>query len=126
VGDAEGGGEAEGDRGGEQSGRRPFWLGLGFDSFEAYIKHLKEMQTLYQPLPRGTPAPTPHVPGAQVGDVERRPRLEHRRRQVNVKLRDAEGAELDEAARIYGLAPSTLARLLVNRGVKAILEEYGG
>jgi hypothetical protein len=61
------------------------------------MAYLKRQQTLYQPLPRGTP----------------------------VKLRAGEGAELDEAASIYGLAPSTLARLLVNRGVKAILEERG-
>jgi hypothetical protein len=49
---------------------------------------------------------------------------EMRTRQVNVKLRRSEGSDLDRAARIYGLAPSTLARLLVNRGVKAILDEY--
>jgi hypothetical protein len=46
-----------------------------------------------------------------------------RRHQVNVKLREHERAQLEQAARRYGVAPSTLARMLVNRGVKAILDE---
>ncbi len=40
-----------------------------------------------------------------------------------MKLRRREGDELDRAAALYGLAPSTLARLLVNRGVRAILDD---
>ncbi len=40
---------------------------------------------------------------------------------MNVKLRPQEGAELDRAAKAYGVAPTTLARLLVNRGVRAIV-----
>jgi hypothetical protein len=36
----------------------------------------------------------------------------------------AEGEALDRAAGIYGLAPATLARVLVNQGVAAILKRY--
>jgi hypothetical protein len=103
---------------------REFWKPLGFDTHADYMRYLRRMQTLHQPLPRGSQPPAPRLVGAEAGDVESEAVREIRSRQVNVKLRRSEGADLDRAARIYGLAPSTLARLLVNRGVKAILDEY--
>lgn len=63
-------------------------------------------------------------PGAEAGDVGAPVEPQLRVRQVNVKLRPSEGADLDRAAGIYGVSPSTLARMLVNRGVKAILAHY--
>jgi hypothetical protein len=67
--------------------------------------------------------PKVELPGAEIGKVGN-PRLpEPRLRQVSVKLRASEGEDLDRAAKIYALAPTTLARLLVNRGVRAILED---
>jgi hypothetical protein len=103
---------------------REFWKPLGFDTHADYMRYLRRMQTLYEPLPKGTEPPTPRLAGAEIADVESAAAREMRTRQVNVKLRRSEGSDLDRAARIYGLAPSTLARLLVNRGVKAILDEY--
>lgn len=103
-----------------------FWKPLGFETRADYIAYLQRQQNLLGPLPRGTPVPDADRPEDQAGDIgDGLPEyLRPRRRQVNVKLRDGEGADLDRAAKIYGLAPTTLARLLVNRGVAAILEKY--
>jgi hypothetical protein len=46
-----------------------------------------------------------------------------RSRQVNVKLTEAEHAQLQEAARGYGLAPSTLARVFVVRATDLALKQ---
>ncbi len=111
----------------ETQHRRPFWKPLGFDTFDDYMRYLNRLQTLYEPLPRETPIPTPEgleTPDDTVAELDARPRPELRRRQVNVKLRQAEGEALDRAAGIYGLAPATLARVLVNQGVSLILEKY--
>jgi hypothetical protein len=56
-------------------------------------------------LPRGDPPPT----GA--------------RRQVNFRLGPGEHARLIEAARVFGLRPNVLARLLTVRGVDRALRE---
>ncbi len=107
--------------------KRKFWEALGFASFDEYLRHLKRLATLYQPLPRGAQVPTPkgfESPDDTVAQLDARPRPELRRRQVNIKLREAEGEALDRAAKIYGLAPATLARVLVNQGIEAILKEY--
>jgi hypothetical protein len=65
------------------------------------------------------------VPGGGIGAIEN-PRIPPlRKRQVNVKLRPGEADDLDRAATLYALAPSTLARMLVNRGVRAILDRDG-
>jgi hypothetical protein len=45
-----------------------------------------------------------------------------RNRQVNVKLTELGYEALSEAARTYGLQPTTLARLLIHRGALAVLE----
>jgi hypothetical protein len=103
--------------------KRKFWEPLGFESFDAYLRHMNRMQTLYTPLPRGSRVPTPEGIQAPAEAVVS-PRPELRRRQVNVKFREAEGEALDRAAGIYGLAPATLARVLVNQGVAAILKRY--
>jgi hypothetical protein len=100
----------------------PAWKRHGFESQEAWIKYLRAQQNLGSPLPKGTPVPTTELPGDEVGEIGAPPAVETRSRQINVKLRVEEGEKLDKAAWIYGLAPSTLARLLVNRGVRAILD----
>ena len=45
-----------------------------------------------------------------------------RQRQVNVRLTQLGYDALCEAARIYGLRPTTLARLLIHRGAHAVLD----
>ncbi len=103
----------------------PFWQRLGFESFRAYLDDLNRLRALYEPLPKGSPIPVAGMPGDDVGDVKPPPAIAPRVRQVNVKLRVDEGEDLDRAARIYGLAPATLARALVNRGVRAVFEANG-
>ena len=51
----------------------------------------------------------------------RRPKL--REKQVSVKLTSDEHQNLKEAARIYSVPPSTLARIVLVRGVQAALEQ---
>ena len=46
-------------------------------------------------------------------------------RQVGVKLRPVQYDLLAQAAELYGVAPSTLAGLLVRRGAEAILPREG-
>jgi hypothetical protein len=50
----------------------------------------------------------------------RNPRI--RGRQVNIKLTEEERSRLSEAARAYGLPPSTLARAFVVRATEAVLD----
>jgi hypothetical protein len=43
-------------------------------------------------------------------------------RQVSVKLTAGQHAELRRAADLYGVAPGTMARILVRRGSRAVLD----
>jgi len=43
-------------------------------------------------------------------------------RQVGIKLRPADYEALASAAFLYGVRPTTMARMLVNRGARAVLE----
>ena len=43
-------------------------------------------------------------------------------RQVCVRLSAAQHAELSSAADLYGVAPGTMARMLVRRGARAVLD----
>lgn len=106
-------------------GRREFWKPLGFETFQDYIAHLNRMQDRFAPLPRTARPPAPDVSELDAGKVEPPRASQMRRRQVNVKLREHEAEALERAADIYGLRPSTLARVLVNRGVDAVLERFG-
>jgi hypothetical protein len=45
-------------------------------------------------------------------------------RQVNIRLDSERYGALKRAGDLYGLAPTTLARVLVNRGVEALLNAY--
>lgn len=66
---------------------------------------------------RAIAAPAPRVP---LGDP---PPIELPRRQVNFRLGDGEHARLLEAARLFGMRPNMLARLLTVRGVDRALTE---
>lgn len=112
--------DADGPRAGDGDPLK-FWAQLGFESFDAYLAHVEDLQTRGRSR-LGERVPVARVPGAELGDHPAPERPYLRQRQVNVKLRSPEGEELDRAAALYGLAPTTLARLLVNRGVRAILD----
>jgi hypothetical protein len=45
-------------------------------------------------------------------------------RQVCVRLSPGQFGELGSAANLYGVAPSTMARILLRRGARAILEHH--
>lgn len=45
-------------------------------------------------------------------------------RQVGVRLSGAQHAELSAAADLYGVAPGTMARILVRRGARAVLDHH--
>ncbi len=45
-------------------------------------------------------------------------------RQVCVRLSAAQHAELTDAAGLYGVAPGTMARILVRRGARAVLDHH--
>ena len=66
---------------------------------------------------RGKP-PSPRLPGGRAPEGTDRRGV--RSRQVNVKLTAKDYEALTEAARSYGVAPATMAHLLVNRGLEAV------
>jgi hypothetical protein len=109
--------EAEGER-------KPYWA--GFESPEAYFDHIlaerAKVQRYLEPQPRRRQIPTPDFPGgdeiAGSGGLARRQAAV---RQVGVKLRPVDYDLLAQAAELYGVAPSTLARMLVRRGAQAII-----
>ena len=65
---------------------------------------------------RATTAPPAPMP---VGD----PPPNQPRRQVNFRLGESEHARLGEAARLFGMRPNVLARVLVARGVDRALRD---
>ena len=96
----------------------PFWERLGFDTWDAYMEYLRRQQSMYD-------RPPPVEDAVSTTGLPVRTR-ERRSRQVNFKLLAEEGADLDRVAKVYGVPPATLARMLVNRGVQLIVEELDG
>jgi hypothetical protein len=114
----------------EENGDRPdeSWRRLGFESFDDFIQHIGEERRRVQggflePPPR---IPATYLPGAEVGDVGDIRRRRGATRQVGIKLRREDYEMLAQAAAMYDVAPSTLARMLVRRGVLAIVERESG
>jgi hypothetical protein len=77
--------------------------------WDALPSHLREAEARRPWAPPNVPPP-PRVP--------RQPRKD---RQVGVKLSAEDYDALVDAADIYGITPTTLARMLVRRGVLAVL-----
>lgn len=98
---------------------------LGFNSLDEFIAHIEEerrrIQGDYFERPPKLPA-APHLPGRETGELAAVKRERSGVRQVGIKLREADYEMLAEAAALYGVAPSTLARMLVRRGTLAIFE----
>jgi hypothetical protein len=111
-------GGAEASESADAGADAPFWKRLGFASFEAYLAELARLRDLYEPRPRRRRS-LAELPGQELGKlvVSRREPLSH---QVNVKLRVEDWHALCAAASEFGIAPTTLARLIVERGVEAI------
>ena len=96
----------------------PFWKRGGFESFQAYLDEQERLRDLYEPR-RSRRRSFAELPRDELGELKV-PRNPPRSHQVNVKLRIAEWFDLCEAARDFGVAPSTLARLLVSRGIEVL------
>jgi hypothetical protein len=76
-----------------------------------------------EPPPRRRAVPAPDFPdGDEIAGSGALARRQVAVRQVGVKLRPVDYDLLTEAARLYGVAPSTLARMLVRRGAQAIID----
>ena len=101
-----------------------WWNNYGFASFGEYLKASHEegdkVAALFSRRKRSQ-APAAQLPGGAT--PEARPARGGRNRQVSIRLDDAGYEALVKAARIYGVAASTMARLLVQRGAQLAVEE---
>ncbi|MGH2963854.1 MAG: hypothetical protein ACRDMH_00520 [Solirubrobacterales bacterium] len=104
----------------------PFaWASEDYPSLEAFLDRIVEERAKVQgglegPRPRSR-LPTPSLPGAELGDLRRPSGRPPATRQVGVRLTPPDYELLTQAAELYGVAPSTLARMLVRRGAQAIV-----
>jgi hypothetical protein len=113
---------------GEPDDWAPWWRKLGFGSQQEYLDGLEEHQAQFDrwfPSRTGRDPPAAALPGAEIADLPPR-RRRAPVRQVGIKLRPVDYESLARAAFLYGVRPSTLARMLVNRGVRAVLEDRAG
>lgn len=97
------------------------WGRLGYESEDHFWRVQIESQRAWDATLGKRRPPRPRLPGS--APPERPGSRDSRTRQVNVKLSADDHDALVEAARSYGLRPSTMAQLLVNRGLKAVAEE---
>jgi hypothetical protein len=109
---------------GEGGEREPFWKGLGFSSFESYLAYMENADD------RAMGRPERNFEGLSAMEIvlskptkpPQRRASRMRDHQVSVKLTAAEHDRLREAARMYSVPRSTMARMLVVRGASLILE----
>ena len=130
-GDEEGGETEEEEEGSDESDqdgsgeRSPYWA--GYESPEAFFDHIEaeraKIQDHWEAPPRRRNIPTPDFPrGAEIAGSEGPAPRQVAVRQVGVKLRPVDYDLLARAAELCGVAPSTLARMLVRRGSQAIVD----
>jgi hypothetical protein len=102
-----------------------YWRRYGFSSFQEFLEEFEAVQRRANPEWREyrdvRDLPASELPGDEIAEVAPR-RRRTPVRQVGVKLRAADYEALANAAFLYGVRPTTMARLLVNRGVRAVLE----
>jgi hypothetical protein len=70
------------------------------------------------------PPERPSLPGRVLAEDDGQRERRRSQRRVTVRLDWSQYGELQRAAELYGVRPTTLARMLINRGVAAILTEY--
>jgi hypothetical protein len=98
-----------------------FWLRHGFETFEDYIEH---MERSWDDVPWAyEPREVPEVPPPEfsIGSIDSELPARRRSRQVGMRLTPGDYEALAEAAGHHGVAPSTLARILVVAGARALL-----
>ena len=116
--DAQRSGEEAGDAVDREWARRELdrWLGP-VEALDDEIRGRNETER-YDP-------PGGWMPGDELAESDGFPRLlQPNYRQVGVRLKWPQYGDLEHAARLYGLTPTTLARALINRGARAILDAY--
>jgi hypothetical protein len=106
------------------------WTRDEYPSLEAFIDRILEERAKVQgewdaPKPRPS-VPTPSLPGAELADINRSASEMTASRPLGIRLRHSDYEQLACAAELYGVAPSTLARMLVGRGARAILDREPG
>jgi hypothetical protein len=124
-----------------------YWERRGFSSLEEFLEETEadwdrvngrtpppplrsvdgRPPTILDILTRRRKPPRSELPIAEIPEANppRPRRATTKVRQVCVKLTDEGYESLAEAAAIYGVRPSTLARMLVHRGAGAVIEANG-
>jgi hypothetical protein len=117
--------------------REGWWNEAGYETFWDYFKAQEKsrarmgLQSVYakrRKRPKTRELPDTAPPEIDLDDLAAdatRPRAS-RGHQVNVRLTQLGHDALTEAARVYGLRPTTLARLLIHRGALAVIEAQRG
>ena len=94
--------------------------GVDVETREEFWAEMQRSEELANPSLRRRRAKATSLPQ---GEAPGRSRLRTRSCQVNVKLTPDDHEALKEAAREYGVAPATMAQMLVNRGLEAVERE---
>ena len=109
----------------ERGTGRAIWIGgeMQFDVLNRLPGAVRDEPGLTD-VPHHGGLPDPRVDHEELRDEERRGR--RRRVQIGLKLTPDQANDLEEAAAVYNLTRTTLARLLVVRGVREILARAQG
>jgi hypothetical protein len=105
----------------------PWWVQAGFSTLEEGLAHQEALNDAMwgSPKPKLLPAdPEEWLPGEA---IEGAPTQVHRdaTRQVNIRLDGRDHERLTALAEDYGVATAVMARMLVRRGLLAVLEARG-
>jgi hypothetical protein len=120
--DGEGNAESSGTQAGDAVDRE--WVRRELDRWLGPVEALDDEIRGRNDAERFDP-PGGWMPGDELAESDRFPHpLQPNYRQVGVRLKWPQYGELEHAARLYGLKPTTLARALINRGARAILDAY--
>jgi hypothetical protein len=99
-----------------------FWRRHGFESYRDYIEHMERSwdKVSWARQPRKVPdVPPPALAGGD--EVASELASRRRSRQVGMRLTPDDYELLAEAAKLHGVAPSTLARILTVAGARALV-----
>jgi hypothetical protein len=99
-----------------------WWTRYGFKSLGEYLRHSLTGPDRPVSLHRRS---RKHIPAPELppgGAPTRQGAVRARSRQVNIRLDEETYRALVKAARIYGVAPATMGRLLVAKGARKAAE----
>jgi hypothetical protein len=99
-----------------------WWTGYGFKSLGEYLRYSEtgpDRTASLSPPRKKKNVPAPDLPS---GGAPRRSSPFARNRQISIRLDEDGYQALLKAARMYGVAPATMGRLLVVKGARKALE----